>query len=517
MPPPEPAAPQPDPAPDPAPADPVAGGGGVRFGSATGRWVILATVLGSGLAFLDGTVVNVALPTIADDLDAGLSGLQWTLDAYLVTLASLLLLGGSLGDQYGRRRVFLLGMAAFTAASLLCGLAPNITLLVAARAIQGVGAAMLVPGSLAILSSTFHPDDRARAIGAWSALAGATSAIGPFLGGWLIDAVSWRLIFVINLPLAAIAAFVTLVHVPETRPAPSGRPGHAPPDVAGAVTVSVGLAALAFALIEGAGGFGAREWVAAGVGVAALVAFVVIEHRSRRPMLPLGIFRSRQFTGANLTTVAVYAALGGTLFLLVLELQLVLGYSALEAGASLLPVTMLMLLLSARMGALAQRIGPRIPMTVGPVIVGAGLVLLARVGAGDGYLTVILPAVIVFGLGLSATVAPLTAAVLASVDDAHMGVASGVNNAAARVAGLLAVAVLPAAVGLDLAAGADAVTDGVHRALLVGAAVSGAGGLVAFATIRGGTKVQSTAQADVLQPCHDPCLAAEREAPEAAA
>ncbi len=516
MPPPDPAAPDPA-APDPAPVDPATGGGGVRFGTATGRWVILATVLGSGLAFLDGTVVNVALPTIADDLDAGLSGLQWTLDAYLVTLASLLLLGGSLGDQYGRRRVFLLGMAAFTAASLLCGLAPNITLLVAARAIQGVGAAMLVPGSLAILSSTFHPDDRARAIGAWSALAGATSAIGPFLGGWLIDAVSWRLIFVINLPLAAIAAFVTLVHVPERRPATPTGPSHAPPDVAGAVTVSVGLAALAFALIEGAGGFGPREWVAAGVGVAALVAFVVVERRSRRPMLPLGMFRSRQFTGANLTTVAVYAALGGTLFLLVLELQLVLGYSALEAGASLLPVTMIMLLLSARMGALAQRIGPRIPMTIGPVIVGAGLVLLARVGAGDGYLTVILPAVIVFGLGLSATVAPLTAAVLASVDDAHMGVASGVNNAAARVAGLLAVAVLPAAVGLDLAAGADAVTDGVHRALLVGAVISGAGGLVAYATIRGGTHVQATAQADVLQPCHDPCLAAEREAPEAAA
>ena len=480
----------------------------VRFGSATGRWVIVATVLGSGLAFLDGTVVNVALPTIAEDLDAGLSGLQWTLDAYLVTLSSLLLLGGSLGDQYGRRRVYLLGMAAFTAASLLCGLAPNITLLVAARAVQGVGAAMLVPGSLAILSSTFHPDDRARAIGAWSALAGATSAIGPFLGGWLIDAVSWRLIFVINLPLAAVAGFVTLRHVPEIRPEPS----HAPPDVAGAATVSLGLAAVAFALIEGSGGFGAIEAVAAGAGVAALVAFVMIERRSRRPMLPLGIFRSRQFTGANLTTLAVYAALGGTLFLLVLELQLVLGYSALEAGASLLPVTMIMLLLSARMGALAQRIGPRWPMTVGPLVVAAGLVLLARVGAGDGYLTDILPGVVVFGLGLSATVAPLTAAVLAAVDDTHMGLASGVNNAAARVAGLLAVAVLPAAVGLDLAGGPDAITEGVHRSLLVGAGLCVAGGLVAFATIRGGTAVQPTSQASIDQPCHDACLASDTPA-----
>ena len=487
----------------------------VRFGSATGRWVILATVLGSGLAFLDGTVVNVALPTIAKDLDAGLSGLQWTLDAYLVTLASLLLLGGSLGDQYGRRRVYLLGMAAFTAASLLCGLAPTIALLVAARAVQGVGAAMLVPGSLAILSSTFHPDDRARAIGAWSALAGATSAIGPFLGGWLIDAVSWRLIFVINLPLAAVAGFVTLVHVPETRPSPSatsGGPAHAPPDVAGAVAVSLGLAALAFALIEGAGGFGPAEAVAASAGVAALVAFVVVERRSRRPMLPLEIFRSRQFTGANLTTLAVYAALGGTLFLLILELQLVLGYSALEAGASMLPVTMIMLLLSARMGALAQRIGPRWPMTLGPLVVAAGLMLLAQVGAGDGYLSGVLPGVVVFGLGLSATVAPLTAAVLASVEDAHMGVGSGVNNAAARVAGLLAVAVLPAAVGLDLAGGPTAVTDGVQRALLVGAALCVAGGAVAYATIRGGTTVRPTSQASVDQPCHDACLAG-REAP----
>jgi len=484
----------------------------VRFGSPTGRWVIVATVLGSGMAFLDGTVVNVALPAIGKDLDAGLSGLQWTLDAYLVTLSSLLLLGGALGDQYGRRRVYLLGMAAFTAASLLCGLAPDIHLLIAARAVQGVGAAMLVPGSLAILSSTFHPDDRARAIGAWSALAGATSAIGPFLGGWLIDAVSWRLIFVLNLPLAAVAGFVTLAHVPETRPPPS----HAPPDVAGAVSVSVGLAAVAFALIEGAGGFGPREAAAAAVGIAALVSFVSLERRSPRPMLPLDVFRSRQFTGANLTTLAVYAALGGALFLLVLELQLVLGYSALEAGASLLPVTMIMLVLSSRMGALAQRIGPRWPMTVGPVVVAAGLVGLARVGAGADYLTDILPAVVVFGLGLATTVAPLTAAVLAAVEDAHMGVASGVNNAVARVAGLLAVAVLPAAVGLDLTAGSDAVSEGVHRALLVGAGLAAAGGLVAWATIRGGAKVQAPAQASVLQPCHDPCLR-ESEAPGAAA
>lgn len=490
----------------------------VRFGSATGRWVIGATVLGSGMAFLDGTVVNVALPAIAEDLDAGLSGLQWTLDAYLVTLASLLLLGGALGDQYGRRRVYLLGMGAFTAASLLCAVAPDIRLLIAARALQGVGAAMLVPGSLAILTSTFHPDDRGRAIGAWSALAGATAAIGPFLGGWLIDSVSWRLIFVINLPIAAITAFITLVHVPARRPAADPAPaptpavaaageGHARPDIAGALAVSLGLGALAYALIEGAEGFGAAEALAAVAGVGALVAFVAIERTKSRPMLPLGIFRSRQFTGANLTTLAVYAALGGALFLLVLELQLVLGYAALEAGASLLPVTMIMLLLSSRMGQLAQRIGPRWPMSIGPLVVAAGLALLTRVGPGATYGTDVLPAVVVFGLGLAVTVAPLTAAVLAAVDDAHMGVASGVNNAVARVAGLLAVAVLPAAVGLDLAGGPDNITQGFHRAMLVGAALCIAGGAVAFATIRDGATVAPSPQASLDQPCHDPCLA----------
>ncbi|HVF15220.1 MAG TPA: MFS transporter [Acidimicrobiales bacterium] len=483
----------------------------VRFGTATGRWVIGATVLGSGMAFLDGTVVNVALPAIADDLDAGLSGLQWTLDAYLVTLASLLLLGGALGDEYGRRRVYLLGMGAFTVASLLCAVAPDIRLLIAARALQGVGAAMLVPGSLSILTSTFHPDDRGRAIGAWSALAGATAAIGPFLGGWLIDSVSWRLIFVINLPIAAIAAFVTYVHVPETRSerqlgkSPGGR--HGRPDVAGALTVSLGLGALAFARIEGAGGFGPPEATAAAAGIAFLVAFVVIEHRRPRPMLPLGIFRSRQFTGANLTPLAVYAALGGTLFLLVLELQLVLGYAALEAGASLLPVTMVMLLLSSRMGQLAQRVGPRGPMSIGPLVVAAGLVLLTRVEAGATYTTDVLPAVLVFGLGLAVTVAPLTAAVLAAVDDGRVGVASGVNNAVARVAGLLAVAVLPAAVGLDLTDGPTAITRGFHRAMLVGAALAVAGGVVAWATIRGGAAVEVPVQAGLDQPCNDPCLA----------
>ena len=476
--------------------------GDVGYGTVAGRWVILATVLGSGMAFLDGTVVNVALPAIADDLGAGLSGLQWTLDAYLVTLAALLLLGGSLGDQYGRRRVYVAGLVWFTVASLLCGLAPTTGALIGARALQGAGAALLVPGSLAILSAAFRPEDRSRAIGAWSGLAGVSSAIGPFLGGWLIDSVSWRLVFLLNLPLAAVAVAVTVRHVPESRdPAAGTRP-----DVPGAVAVSVGLGALAYALIEGTAGFGAVEVAAGVVGLAGLAGFVAVERRRAHPMLPLAMFRSRQFSGANATTFAVYAALGGAFFLLVLQLQVGLGYSAMAAGASLLPVTLLMLALSARAAQLAQRVGPRWPMTVGPVLVAAGLVGFSGVEPGRPYATAVLPAVVLFGLGLALTVAPLTSAVLAGVDDAHMGVASGVNNAVARVAGLLAVAVLPGLAGVELAgAGAGAgLGDGFERAMLVCAALCLAGAVVALATVRISTRTDPVVQASVDHPCHHP-------------
>jgi len=341
--------------------------------------------------------------------------------------------------------------------------------------------------------------------------------LGPFLGGWLIDSVSWRLVFLLNLPLAALAVAVTLRHVPE-----SGDPDAVSrPDVPGAVTVSVGLGALAYALIEGAGGFGAVEAAAAVVGVASLAGFVVVEgrlgrsgHADRRssPMLPLGMFRSRQFSGANATTFAVYAALGGATFLLVLQLQVGLGYSALAAGASLLPVTLLMLTLSARTAQLAQRIGPRWPMTVGPVLVAAGLVGLSRVEAGQSYVVVVLPAVVVFGLGLAVTVAPLTSAVLAGVDDAHMGVASGVNNAVARVAGLLAVGVLPALAGVDLAGSEAGLGDGFGRAMLVCAALCLAGAAVAFATVRTATRTDQVVQASVDHPCHHPDVAVPRRA-----
>jgi EmrB/QacA subfamily drug resistance transporter len=469
----------------------------VRMGTPAGRGIIAAAALGSSLAFLDSTVVNVALPAIAADLDAGVTGLQWTLDAYLVTLSALLLLGGSLGDLYGRRQVFLAGLAGFTVASMLCGFAPTTPALVVARGLQGVAAALLVPGSLAIISATFHPDDRGAAVGAWSGLTGVSTAVGPFLGGWLIDAASWRWIFFINLPVAVAAVLITRRWVPETRGAAGTRP-----DVGGALAASIGLGAVAFALIEGPGD-GAWPWVAGVAGVVALVVFVVLQRRVPSPMLPLGLFASRQFTGANLTTLAVYAGLGGALFLVVLQLQTTLGYSALEAGAALVPITGLMLVLSARAGALAQRIGARPLMTAGPAIMAVGLVLFAQIEPGTSYWTGVLPAATVFGLGLATTVAPLTAAVLAAVDEEHLGVGSGVNNAVARVAGLFAVAVLPGVTGIT-----DDLADGYPDAMHLSAVVCVAGAAVAFATIRRTRAVEPAAVAAVDHPCHDPCLAA---------
>ena len=487
---------------------PTAPEAALHYGTAAGWWVVAATVLGSGMAFLDGTVVNVALPAIAEDLDTGLSGLQWVLDAYLVTLSALLLLGGSLGDLYGRRRVYVVGLVAFTAASLLCGLAPGLGWLVAARALQGGGAALLVPGSLAIIAASFRPDDRSRAVGAWSGLAGVSSAVGPFLGGWLIDAVSWRFVFLVNLPLAAVTVAIAHRHVPESRDPQAPRR----PDLAGAATGSLGLAGLTFALIEGANGFGPGEAVAAVVGVAGLVGFVALEARRRHPMLPLGIFRNRQFGGANLTTFAVYAGLGGATFLLVLQLQVGLGYSALEAGASLLPVTVLMLVLSPRAGQLAQRVGPRLPMSAGPVLVAAGLLLFTRIDPGQSYIGAVLPAVAVFGLGLALTVAPLTAAVLAAVEEHHVGVGSGVNNAVARLGGLVAVAVLPGLAGVDLTVGGD-FSGGFARAMVICAAVCVAGGAAAFLTVRSSTPVPAVTQPSIDQACHHPAVR-ERGCPD---
>ncbi len=462
-------------------------------------------MLGSGVAFLDGTVVNVALPAIADDLGAGLADLQWVLNAYLVTLSSLLLLGGSLGDLYGRRRIYLIGLVGFALTSLGAAVSPSVAALVAARALQGVAGALLVPGSLAILSATFHPDDRSRAVGAWSGLGGVATAVGPFAGGWLVDSASWRWIFVINLPVAAAAIAITARHVPESRD--DDLPPTVRPDLPGAALAAVGLGAACYALIEGPAGVTAGVAVAAVVAVVALAGFVVVERAVPHPMLPLEVFRSRQFTGANLTTLAVYTGLGGATFLLTLQLQLGLGYSALQAGASLLPVTILMLTLSARFGALAQRVGPRPLMTVGPIVVAVGLLLFTRVEPGASYARTVLPAAVVFGLGLAATVAPLTAAVLGAVDERHLGVGSAVNNAVARGAGLLAVALLPAAAGLDPASPAS-VAGGFDTAMVVAAAVCALGGLIAGVTVRTARRQAPVTQVDLSHPCHDPCVTA---------
>ena len=458
--------------------------GEVRYASAAGRWVLVATVLGSGMAFLDATVVNVALPAIAEDLDAGLGGLQWTVNAYALTLAGLLLLGGSLGDRFGRRQVFLWGVVWFSIASGLCALAPTIEVLIAARALQGVGAALLTPGSLALIEASFRQEDRGAAIGAWSGLGGVAAAIGPFLGGYLVQSVSWRLIFLINLPLAVVVVWVTARHVPESRnPSAAQRL-----DLAGAALAALGLGGVTYALTEGpSGGWTEPATVVLGVaGLAALAAFVLVEIRSSHPMIPLGIFSSRLFTAANLVTLVVYGALAGALFLLPIQLQVVTGYTPLQAGTALIPLTIVLLLLSSRAGRLSQRIGPRTPMTVGPLVAAVGLALMVRVGPDASYVADILPAILVFSLGLALVVAPLTATVLGAASEENAGVASAINTDVARVASLLAVAVVPLAAGIG---GSDyldpsAFDDGFQNGVLISAALCAAGGLLAFATIR---------------------------------
>ncbi|MEU6810404.1 MFS transporter [Streptomyces sp. NPDC046831] len=453
----------------------------VRLGSPRGRWILLTTVLGSSMVLLDSTVVNVALPRIGRDLDADLGALQWTVNAYLVTLAGLILLGGALGDDFGRRKVFVVGVVWFAAASLLCGLAPHPGVLVAARALQGVGGALLTPGSLALIQASFHPDDRARAVGLWSGFGGIGAAVGPFLGGWLVDGPGWRWVFLLNVPLALLCAPIAVRHVPES----SGGPVHGRFDVVGAVLGAASLALVTYALIEAGGGSPAVV-VTAAAGVLAGVVFVGWERRRRDPMLPLDIFHSRQFTAVNLVTLCVYAAFGGFFFLTALQLQVVVGYSALQAGTALLPTTALMLLLSSRSGALAERIGPRIPLTVGPLLCAAGMLLMTRAGEGAGYLADVLPAVLVMGAGMVTLVAPLTATVLASVDTRRAGLASGVNNAAARAAGLVAVAALPLLTGMGPEAyrSAGAFDAAFRRAMPLCAGVLVAGAVLAFATVR---------------------------------
>ncbi len=422
--------------------------GQVAYGSREGRGILVATIVASGIAFLDQTVVNVALPVIGRSLGTGLAGLQWTVDAYLLTLTAFLLPAGALGDRVGRRRVFLFGLVSFAVASALCGLAPGPRGLVLARAVQGLAAALLVPGSLAILRASFRPEDAARAIGTWAGLSGVSTALGPLAGGWLAEAFSWRAIFFVNAPLAAIALRAALRHVPESRD-------------------------------PGRGGV-----LAGGAGVAALAALLAVEARRRDPMLPLSLFAARTFSAVNGVTLAVYFALGGAAFLAVLQLQVGLGWSPLAAGAALTPLTLLVLAISPVAARLCVRAGPRPLLVGGPLVCAAGLALLARVDAGARYAADVLPGVAALGIGLGLTVAPLTTAVLEAAPPERAGIASAVNNAVARLAGLLAVAALPLAGGISAAHLAQGTLGpGYRRAMLLATAVAALGGVVAAATL----------------------------------
>jgi EmrB/QacA subfamily drug resistance transporter len=435
------------------------------------RLTLVATILGSTVVFLDSTVVNVALPKIAGGLNAGLAGQQWVVEAYLLTLVSLLLVGGGLGDQFGRRRMFVAGLVGFGATSALCALAPTVQLLVAARALQGISGALLVPGSLAIVAATFEGEARGRAVGTWTAWTGIATVIGPAGGGALIGALSWRAIFWVNLPLIAATVALSLHAVRESRD-PDAYRGI---DGRGIALSAVGLGGPVFALIEQpTHGWGdPMVWVPLLAGVACFGLFLAHEARARHPMLDLALFRIRNFAVANLTTLAAYAGLIGGLFFIGLFLQQVAGYSPLEAGLATTPVSLILFVLSPRWGRLASGTGPRLPMTLGPIVGGAGLLMLLRVSASADYLADVLPAILVFGLGLSATVAPLTATVLDSVDERHVGIASGVNNGVSRVAGLLSIAVLGAIISAHFAAGVGGhVTGGPLTAKAPGASTS---------------------------------------------
>jgi EmrB/QacA subfamily drug resistance transporter len=450
--------------------------GDIALRSARGRGILAATVLASGMAFLDATVVNVALPTVGRELGASVAGLQWIVDAYALTLSAFVLLGGTLGDVLGRRRVFIAGTLSFAATSAMCAVAPTLPALCAARALQGVAAALLVPGSLAILKSSLRPDDQDRAVGAWAGLSGVTTAAGPLLGGWLVEALSWRAIFVLNLPLAVLAAWVARRCLPAER----GSEREAL-DWRGAALAALALGGIVYALIEGP----ARGWprgalVCSALGAGALAAFVGWEWRAPHPMLPLALFRRRQFTAANLTTFALYFALSAALFLVVLGLQHGLGYGPLGSSLVLLPLAAIMLVLSPAAGRLAHAVGYRLPMTVGPLGAGAGLVLVGAVGIPARSLAPLVVGIAVFALGLGLTVAPLTAAVMTGVEERDAGIASGVNNAVARVAGLLGVAILPGLGGVSVAESGESFLRSIRAALLATAAVAVAGGLVAW-------------------------------------
>jgi EmrB/QacA subfamily drug resistance transporter len=422
---------------------------------ASGPWILAATILGSAMAFIDGTVVNVALPEIQVRLSATAIDLQWIVEAYALFLAALILVGGSLGDHYGRRRVFSLGVAMFAAASVWCGLASSPEQLIVARAVQGVGGALLVPGSLAIISASFDEERRGRAIGTWSGFSGITAAIGPVLGGYLVDNVSWRAAFLINVPLAIAVLWIVFRHVPESRDPDARRL-----DIPGAVLATLGLGGVVYGLIESqnSGFTHPRVLASLTLGVAALVAFVVVERRVAEPMMPLSLFRSRNFAGANLLTLFLYAGLGGSLYYLPFNLIQVHGYSATAAGSAFLPFVVITFVMSRWAGGLVPRYGAKLPLMIGPTIAAAGFFLFALTGTGGSYWTTIFPAIVVMGFGMALVIAPLTTTALSSVSGSHAGLASGVNNAVSRTASLLSIPVLGIFVFMTFSAQLDAQT-----------------------------------------------------------
>lgn len=450
----------------------------LRRSSREGRLTLAALTLGSGISILDGTVVNVALKTLGEDLDADLSVLQWVVNGYTLALASLVLVGGAIGDRLGRRRVYLGGMVLFAVGSALCALSANAGQLVAFRIVQGIGAALATPGALAIIQASYVREDRAPAIGTWAGLSGVAAAIGPFVGGWLLEYAGWPWIFWVNVPLCVLVVIVCLRYTPESRN-PSAARGF---DVVGAVLSVVVLAALTYALTTASVGTTPAVWAGAAISVLAGAAFLWRERVAEHPLLPLGLFRDRVFTAANLMTFLVYGAFSGALFVLAIQLQVGVGWSPLEAGLATLPITIALMLLSSRAGALAARIGPRIPMSLGPVLCAVGFLLLAPVAAGTGYWTGVFPGVTVFALGLALLVAPLTSTVLAAAPDEVSGTASGINNAVARAGSLLAVAVLPVLVGLSGRDYADpsAMTSAHRASMLLCAAALTIGGLVSW-------------------------------------
>lgn len=448
----------------------------LALASTRGRLTLAAVTLGSGIAILDGSVVNVALKVIGTDLGASMAQLQWVVNGYLLALASLVLVGGALGDRFGRRRVYLVGMGWFLLGSLACALAQTPGQLVAMRLVQGVGAALLTPGALAIIQSSFRQEDRGRAIGTWAGLSGIATAVGPFVGGWIVDHTTWRWIFAINVPLCLVVIALALRAAPESRDPHPRRF-----DVAGAVLAVVGLGTLTLALTDAST---ARPVVVIGVGALAVLAlggFLLVEHRLREPLLPLGLFRSRVFSAANAMTFLVYGALGVQSLVLVLQLQVSAGWSALTAGLTALPLTAALMLLSPWAGGLATRIGPRLPMTVGPLGCALGLVLLLGAGEGTSWYDV-LPGLVVFALGMALLVSPLTTAVLAAAPDDNAGIASGINNAVARAGSLLAVAALPVVAGLsgDAYLNPAAMTSGYQASMVACAALMAAGGVTSW-------------------------------------